>query len=200
MSEVSAEEQKALADSSSVTETTLTVKSSSKGEEMEKSESHRVGRKMHRVYIGVIVNRYGKRPLAYGNVQWFCQKPMQEVWPEIMKRIEGDFAQLNLLAPKENEKMAGDPGCVPRFGFEDEPVKVDGQDYMRITKILPNSAAKAAGLREGDLLVAIDSQAVHAFEELMPKSAYEKLEKVPVKYVRNGETLRTQIQAKIMCQ
>jgi Iap family predicted aminopeptidase len=69
-------------------------------------------------------------------------------------------------------------------------VGVDGRDEsdgLRLTHIVPDSAAARAGLREGDILVRFDDRAVDAFDDLRTAlSGRQRGDAVPVLYLRDG--------------
>lgn len=124
----------------------------------------------------------------------------QESWddflPKAILKANDEFAALNMTAPKEDLKMAGDPGCQPRFGFEAKLDQDDSQKY-RVTEILPNSPAKISGLKVGDEIVAIDSIAYDNKD--FPDTVYQTKIPIPLKFVRNGKVIRSSILPKIVC-
>lgn len=95
--------------------------------------------------------------------------------------------------------MAGEPGCLPRFGFDEARVMDDCQALYKITKVLPHSPAQKSGLRVGDIIEAIDSVPVETWNNEDLVEIYEKPTSVPIKVSRNGETLRRSIRAEVMC-
>jgi S1-C subfamily serine protease len=69
-------------------------------------------------------------------------------------------------------------------------VGVDGRDEsdgLRLTHIVPDSAAARAGLREGDILVRFDDRAVDAFDDLRTAlGGRQRGDAVRVLYLRDG--------------
>jgi S1-C subfamily serine protease len=87
-------------------------------------------------------------------------------------------------APPRERREAGAPAPV-FFG-----VGTDGQgeaDGVRLTRIVPGSAAARAGLREGDVLVRFGDRGVHGFEDLIAAlRARRRGDEVRVLYLRDG--------------
>jgi putative serine protease PepD len=69
-------------------------------------------------------------------------------------------------------------------------VGTDGRaesDGLRLTRIVPDSAAARAGLREGDVLVRFGDRGVDAFEDLTGAlRRYRRGDEVRVLYLRDG--------------
>lgn len=144
-----------------------------------------------RFAIGGQINRYGKRPELM-NKLWLNSPAAtwtayEKELPEI---VDQSWVGMFPPAPKENEKMQGDPGCLPRFGFD--------ENELMIINVVKNSPAADAGMKVGDLIVALDSE--------KPKSnnyreeLYIQRTKVPVKLKRGDKIIRTNIQARLMCE
>jgi putative serine protease PepD len=66
----------------------------------------------------------------------------------------------------------------------DGPAESDG---VRLTRIVPDSAAARAGLREGDVLVRFGDRAIEGFGELQEAlRARRRGDSVPLLYLRDG--------------
>jgi predicted metalloprotease with PDZ domain len=120
-----------------------------------------------------------------------------------VERVAGewiqDLAQASSLVKEKTQK--GLPGCMPRFGFEAETVLIENVPYKRVTSVPKKSPAAKAGLKEGDIILAIDSIPYMEFSTDFAKSlkVYEANVSVPIKYLRKTQEMRSNIKAQIMC-
>ncbi len=141
----------------------------------------------------VQMNRHGRRPEVLGHVVF---RSANEQWTgseeQLVLMYKEQIVDLLPKAPLQNEKMKGDPGCILRFGFEEHKAKV--------TSVLKNSPAEKAGIKIGDLVESIDSvpHSLSTIEKL--EGAYAQNLKVPIKLMRNGKTIRSQIAADVVCE
>jgi S1-C subfamily serine protease len=79
-------------------------------------------------------------------------------------------------------------GTVPDFAFEGEGV--------RLTGVMPESPAAGAGLREGDILVAVNGQGIvdlRGYAEVLRKLAPG--DAVAIEYQRDGASYQVEAQA-----
>ncbi len=147
------------------------------------------GEKVANFSITSYINDYGKRPTAGS---WLTISAPQQEWTgyedNLMKELEGQFKFLFVSAPAKNKKMKGDPGCVPRFGYEHENGKV--------IEVLNGSPAQKAGFKIGDMILSIDSES--PLKQTDDK-VYESRTQVPVKLKRKDKIVRTTIKSEIMC-
>lgn len=132
---------------------------------------------------------YGQRP---ERLSWLTITSPEKEWTgfeaDLEKEVKKQLKFLFLTAPNKNKKMKGDPGCIPRFGYEHENGKV--------IKVLKGSPAQTAGFKVGDTLLSIDSES--PMGETSEK-VYEAGTLVPVKLQRGEKIIRTSIKSKIMC-
>jgi len=154
-------------------------------------------------WLGVTMaaNTYGQRPKAMFAVKVYSPWILDNYWNEVMTGIKEKLDAQTFTVPKENVKMAGAPGCGPRFGFDDRFV-VNGKDeFYKVTRVPKGSPGQKAGLKEGDVIEAVDSVPFVEWSANSDSSeAYTKLIPVPIKYSRNGKTHRGTIQARVLCE
>jgi len=135
-------------------------------------------------------NEYGKRPVPYGSLTF--NSPIRE-WTghenKLVGLVEKEFNGVTGRPPVRDLKMKGDPGCIPRFGYE--------QEKSKVIKVYDGSPAQAAGFKLGDIILSIDSKETQ--DGSVETDIYENRIKVPVKIKRGEQIIRTQIQAKLMC-
>jgi hypothetical protein len=105
--------------------------------------------------------------------------------------ISNNLKELFPAAPKENLPMKGNPGCMPLFGYELD------QETGKLIAVPKNSSAADAGLKTGDILIAIDST---PFTQPVDDAVYESRTPVPIKYKRGERIMRGMIHAKISCE
>ena len=85
--------------------------------------------------------------------------------------------------------VSGDTIEIAFLGVEGDDA-VSGQAGALITSVLPGSAAEAAGLEVGDLIVAVDDVGVPGFLEMAARiRAYQPGDTVVMEVIRGGETL-----------
>lgn len=110
-----------------------------------------------------------------------------------------DLAQVKPLI--KEKKQAGPPGCTPRFGFEVETFSIENVPYKRVIEVLPKSPAQKAGIRVGDVILAIDSIPYADFSRDSEKSdkVYDLKVAVPIKFLRKTQEMRSHIKPKVMC-
>ena len=149
-------------------------------------------KRLARFTIAMFTNSYGKRSSEVSRL--FLKVPAEE-WrgyeDQLLSSIERDFHGIMKAAPSSNQKMAGDPGCMPRFGY------ISDRETEKVTKIWRKSPAERAGIKVGDQILAIDSMPIN--QSVEDNKMYEDGEKVPVKYKRGDKILRAQMQAALMC-
>lgn len=161
-----------------------------------------LNRKIYFLTVQADSQTYGKRPLYIAMVNAYSSHPFYKhsaaTLAEVGKRLQNLIPQ----APEKNTPMAGDPGCLLRFGFLDKRVPQDGKFVYFVTKVSPNSAASRAKMKVGDEIEAIDS---HPYS--WEKSTQSKFEaeaysgaKVPMRLRRGKDTIRTDITPSILCE
>jgi hypothetical protein len=156
---------------------------------------------LNRITIQWDINAYGKRPAKWFSLTYTSTKSLDDTFSDVTKTFFVNLDSVLLASPPENTKMAGEPGCIPRFGYDERVVVEDGREIFKVTKVPVGSPAQKAGLHVGDIMDAIDSVPyTREWQTKPPKDVYEKRVSVPIKFTRNGETIRSQIQAKIMCE
>jgi hypothetical protein len=85
---------------------------------------------------------------------------------------------------RESSREAGAPAPAFLGVGTDGPAESDG---VRLTRIVPESAAARAGLREGDVLVRFGDRAIESFGELQEAlRARRRGDAVPLLYLRDG--------------
>ena len=85
---------------------------------------------------------------------------------------------------RESSRDAGAPAPAFLGVGTDGPAESDG---VRLTRIVPDSAAARAGLREGDVLVRFGDRAIEGFGELQEAlRARRRGDSVPLLYLRDG--------------
>ncbi|MCR5282727.1 MAG: M50 family metallopeptidase, partial [Lachnospiraceae bacterium] len=62
-----------------------------------------------------------------------------------------------------------------------------GVDLPVIQKVMDDGAAKAAGLKEGDLITGLDGHKVHLYRDISLYSMLNRGEEIEVRYVRGGQ-------------
>ena len=84
-------------------------------------------------------------------------------------------------------------GCTGSIEAGDAALGIESEDGERgdgvlIRRVLPGSAAAAAGLRRGDVIVSVDGRATRRFAELVAIIAAKQVgDQVLVRYRRSGE-------------
>jgi|GEM_PF-3696027 len=182
---------------STITETTETTQIINGNVVTKKTVSH--GAPLHRLTIQWDINEYARRPKKWFNFTFASEKSLDVVWADLTKVVRESLDSLKIAPPSTPIKMAGDPGCLPRFGFDETRVVEGSKEFFKITKVPLHSPAQKAGLRVGDILEAIDSIPYSNWHLKEPTDAYEKRVAVPIKFSRNGETKRSMIRAEVMC-
>jgi predicted metalloprotease with PDZ domain len=81
--------------------------------------------------------------------------------------------------PIDDSVRAGDAS----LGVEGE----DRPDGVRVARVLPRSAASLAGIRRGDLLVALDGSAIRSTRELLLAIAAKRVGETVAVRVRRGD-------------
>jgi hypothetical protein len=150
--------------------------------------------------VTMVANAYGQRPKAMFAVKVYSSYTLDNYWNEIMTAIKDKLDAQSFTVPKENTKMAGPPGCSPRFGFDDRYIVNGKNEFYKVTRVPKGSPGQKAGLKEGDVIEAVDSVPFVEWSAGSDSSeAYTKMIPVPIKYTRNGKTIRGTIQARVMC-
>lgn len=148
--------------------------------------------------FGWTIHEYGRREKTAFTLAVRTDKDKWErLKPEIRKRAREELSALNLRPPADNQKMAGDPACQPRMGFDAPPQSKEGKIIYVVSEVLPGSPALVAGMRVGDTVLAIDS-VEYSFNSVHD-SVYEEKITVPLKLLRNGKIVRSSITSKVMC-
>jgi hypothetical protein len=143
-----------------------------------------------RFNITLFINQFERRPVTYSYLTFTSPNPDWTGYEDYLVALtDREFPQLISKAPAADQKMKGDPGCIPRFGYE----HVNGT----ITEVPKGSAADEAGLKVGDVVESVDSQSLS--DSLENAEIYEKRIKVPVKVKRGKETIRAMMRAKVVC-
>lgn len=150
------------------------------------------------LYLAIWIQDHGKRIsigpdliLGYNDVS---SGPHRE---KLLSAVAENFGRLDLKAPAENKKMAGAPGCMPRFGFIHKSVWRNGYFYQAVKSVKPGSPAAKIGLKPEDLVLAVDSVSDFSSAEL--DKSYESFTPVPIKFWRDGKTFRKTIRPVMMC-
>lgn len=170
-----------------------TVTTYSKGETSTRREI--ISPYFQRLSIVPVVQEYGKRhaPLDFLGFS-FRGENWNDVSDQLTSLLTSKMKGLNLHAPETNMKMAGDPGCLPRFGFDFD------EETTTVNHIQPNSPAEAIGMKVGDVILAIDSQPYSDYNKRPDlEEQYSKGIEVPIKFRRKDQILRKNIKSKIMC-
>jgi hypothetical protein len=114
------------------------------------------------------------------------------------------FSKMILNPPKQNKKMAGPPGCMPKFGYDLDFANNLGEDKkLRVWRVPASSAAGHAGIRKGDQILAIDdlsytegwtSEKQQSLDEIITQQ-----KAVPIKIKRGQKELALKIKAEKDC-
>jgi hypothetical protein len=167
--------------------------------ELVEAESSDGKAEKHWLTMAFQIHEYGIRPKPYFTVKLSTNRPFSADFKDVTGVLAENLKAIPLAPPAKNLKMAGKPGCMPRLGFE-STVFWDGQKWTyKIVEVLASGPAAKAGLRVGDILEAIDSKPYDDFRAY-ESDIYEKRARVPLRLLRNGQVVRTQIQAEIMCK
>lgn len=141
--------------------------------------------------IAISTNTYGQRFKYIANFSYISNKTdwygLEESLAQLVEQTSFDSIP---KAPLANKKMNGDPGCQPRLGYEENFRGV-------VTQIHKNSPAEDAGLKVGDQLLSIDSEDYR--DAVEKEEIYKPNLKVPIKFKRGQEVIRSTIQARILC-
>ena len=82
------------------------------------------------------------------------------------------------------ETVKNEDGVETREGISNEGVIID--------EVVAKSAAEAAGLKEGDVITAIDGQAIRSFSDLTTALGQKKPDdKISINYIRSGQASQT---------
>ncbi len=150
-------------------------------------------KRLARFTLAVFTNTYGKR---FTEVSRLFLKAPEAEWngfeDQLLFSIERDFHGLIKAAPQVNQKMAGDPGCMPRFGYFSDRIT------EKVIKVSKKSPADRAGIRVGDQILAIDSLPPN--EGLKSNQLYEDAVNVPVKFKRGDQILRAKMKPELICE
>jgi hypothetical protein len=145
-----------------------------------------------RLFVIFAPQAYGERLNNFASVVF--ESPGAE-WTgyeaPLLEALTTQLKGVMIKAPDSDQKMKGDPGCYPRFGF-------DNDTNGKVVVIVKGSPADRAGIKVGDLLLAIDSQEVGG-EKTNYESVYKNFEKVPVKLKRGEEILRKEMKPTLLC-
>ncbi len=149
--------------------------------------------------IGAYSQNYRSRPKTYFSTSFLIDRKTSKNDQHWVDALKQQIAKLDLKQEVQSKKKDGDPGCYPMYGLETRRIVNEfGEIKYIISKLRPNSPATKSGLRIGDTLIAIDSQ---PFSDSDPADheAYEKFLVAPIKYARNGVTLRSTIKPYLAC-
>lgn len=142
--------------------------------------------------ISISTNTFGQRFKYVASFSYISNKKdwygLEENLAKLVEQTSFDSVP---KAPLTNKKMGGDPGCQPRLGYEENLNGV-------ITQIYKNSPAEDAGLKVGDQLLSIDSENYR--DAVKKEEIYKPNLKVPLKFLRDQKIIRSNIQARIMCE
>ncbi|MGA1392171.1 MAG: PDZ domain-containing protein, partial [Phycisphaerales bacterium] len=111
---------------------------------------------------------------------------LREIFGDDLDAIEKRWKRWVIdRGPIDDAVKAGDAS----LGIEGE----DRPDGVRIARVLPRSAASGAGMRRGDLLVALDGAAIRSTRELLLAIAAKRVgETVTIRLRRGDGTLDVQ--------
>jgi putative serine protease PepD len=85
----------------------------------------------------------------------------------------------------------------PAIGVSATTISEDDRDGAQVRELVPNGAAAAAGLQQGDLIVKVDETDVSSVDELILAVRQNGVgDTVTVTYVRDGETRTTSLTLK----
>lgn len=128
---------------------------------------------------------------------------MLEVGYPSVDEVTWGLAQISLAPPKEEKKMKGPPGCAFRLGYEYDYANALGQpQQLRIWRVQEKSAAEKAGIRPGDILLAINELNYDSWGPEKQKALDEILEKrspASLRIKRGEKTLELPIQPQKDC-
>jgi putative serine protease PepD len=100
----------------------------------------------------------------------------------------GFAVPIDLAAKSAEAIVQGRPVETGYLGVTTAPTTVGGQAGALISQVTADSPAAAAGLRAGDVVVAIDGQAIENFSELAARiRAHKPGDKVELRVVRDGD-------------
>ncbi len=119
---------------------------------------------------------------------------------ELLAKLTEDFEKVSLKVPNNYKKMAGDPGCTPRFGFDLRQEVRDGKPIMVIDGVISGSSASKIVMKKGDIFIAIDSSSYEEFNNRKDATEiYENGTSVPVKFQRVDKVSREMIKSTVIC-
>lgn len=120
---------------------------------------------------------------------------------EVKAKIDEVVAGVDFTAPEKNEKMKGDPSCMPRFGYDGSNT-MEGKTGYYINSMVKNSAAEKGGLKIGDKILAVDGTIYEDFSLPENKDKFESLYSgKPVVFTveREGKKMDKKVTPKMVC-
>jgi S1-C subfamily serine protease len=100
----------------------------------------------------------------------------------------GFAVPIDLAAKSAEAIVQGRPVETGYLGVTTAPTTVGGQAGALISQVTADSPAEEAGLRAGDVVVAIDGQAIESFSELAARiRAHKPGDRVELRVVRGGD-------------
>lgn len=174
-----------------ITKTTATIRNG----KIQKKNREIISSFFQRLAIAPVVQEYGKRQVTLDVIVFeYRGKDWTKVKDELTSSFMKELAMLQIDPPAENLKTPGDPGCLPRFGFDLV------EETATVRKVQANSPASKAGIRIGDVILAVDSQSYKDYDQRPDlDEVYEKSIEVPIKFKRGEKIFRRSIKSKILC-
>lgn len=162
-------------------------------------ERRDLSKPLYRLTVYWNVQEYGKRWQTRFAINYKSWIPWDKNFEALKSSLIDQLVKVKFSPPTQNKKMAGPPGCIPRFGYEVEKQKDGNQFFDRVTQIHPNSPAQKVGLKVGDIVLAVDSKPYREWSKEEDQAVYEQRVPVPMKIERAGKIIRVQIRSEIMC-
>lgn len=151
----------------------------------------------NRYAVAVFVTQYNERPKELVRVWSETQKAWADVSDELVEQIEWQFNQIPIGKSPKSNPAAGDPGCMPRFGFEAEPIMSDGKTVYRVWYVGAKSPAAKAGMKVGDTIISFNS--LEYSTASVSEEIYKKNIPVPIELQRAETIIRATIKANLYC-
>jgi len=119
---------------------------------------------------------------------------IESLGEEIQRAIHEEMEDVNWSFDSDDHHIRIQSSCGNKKPFLGVVINnTDGEaEGLRISSVVNNSAAEAAGLDDGDIITAIDGQGIRNFDDLSEVlDKFEIDDEVNISYLRDGRALQT---------